>query len=411
MCDRFCAFAGVDWASQAHQVCVIDGDGIVLGERSVAHSGAGLADLCGWLTQVCHGRPDQIAVAIEVPHGPVVETLAEQGFAVHALNPKQLDRFRDRFTVAGAKDDRRDAQVLASSLATDRQCFRRLHQEGPLIIELRTCTRMADELKAERVRLVNRVRDQLWRYYPQALQVTDDPGADWFLTLWAKVPAPDKANTVRQATLAKILKAHRIRKITAPEVLDRLRQPAICVADGTTAAAIAHIRSIAERLTLVNRQIRQTQAHLDTLCQKLAEQQKQQRDVEILTSLPGIGKINRATLLAEAFRPLQDRDYHALRSLSGVAPVTRQSGKRRVVVMRHACHHRLRNAVYHWARVAAQRDALCRAKYTALRARGHSHGRALRAVADRLLKVACTMLTNQTLYNPDHARQHQASPP
>jgi transposase len=88
--------------------------------------------------------------------------------------------------------------------------------------------------------------------------------------------------------------------------------------------------------------------------------------------------------------------------LSGVAPVTRSSGKRRVVVMRKACHMRFRSAVYHWARVAIQHDPASRERYAALRARGHSHGRALRSVADRLLGVACAMLENQTLYDPNH---------
>lgn len=410
MSDHFSAFAGIDWASQDHQVCVMDNQGVVLGERSFRHSGEGLESLCDWLTRVCQTKPEQIAVAIEVPHGPVVESLLERGFAVYALNPKQLDRFRDRFTMAGAKDDRLDALVLTSSLATDRHCFRRLEEDPPLIIELRECSRMAETLKAERVRLANRVREQLWRYFPQALLVTDDPGADWFLDIWAKVPTPDKAKNARQASLAKILKAHRIRKISANEILARLRQPALTVAEGTCEAASTHIRYATERLKLVNRQIREIEAQLDRLCRLCAQQDNQQRDLEILSSLPGIGRIIRATLLAEAFQPLRARDYHALRSLSGVAPVTRRSGKRCRVVMRQACHRRLRNALYHWARVAVQCDATCRAKYAALRARGQTHGRALRSVADRLLKVACTMLQNQTLFDPNYPKSSHSTP-
>lgn len=417
MTDSFRAFAGIDWASQAHQVCLIDAEGLVLGERSFAHSGNGLAALYGWLIAHSAAKPKEIAVAIEVPHGPVVDSLVERGFAVHSLNPKQLDRFRDRFTMAGAKDDRRDAQVLASSLASDRHCFRRLQHDQPLVIELREYSRMADDLKAERVRLVNRIREQLWRYFPQALSVTDDPGAEWFLELWRKLPTPQKASRARHSSVAKLLKAHRIRKISAGEVLSRLREPALTLAPGTTEAACAHIRTAAERVRLVNRQIRQVEVQLDKLCRRLADQQadttgttQKQRDVAILSSLPGIGKITLATLLAEAFQPLRTRDYHALRSLSGVAPVTRRSGKRCVVVMRQACHRRLRNAVYHWARVAVQCDTTCRSKYAALRARGHSHGRALRSVADRLLKVACVMLENQTAYDPLHPKRCPSDP-
>ena len=129
----------------------------------------------------------------------------------------------------------------------------------------------------------------------------------------------------------------------------------------------------------------------------------------ILSSLPGVGRIVLATLLAEAYQPLQRRDYQALRCLCGVAPVTRRSGKSKIVVRRLAAHHRLQDALYHWARVAVQRDPLSAAKYAALRSRGHGHARALRSVADRLLAVACAMLRNQTLYDPNHsARRHAA---
>ena len=110
-----------------------------------------------------------------------------------------------------------------------------------------------------------------------------------------------------------------------------LRQPALTVAPGTAEAASAHIRTVAERLKLVNRQLREAHRRLDGLCAELAVaggeaapgQAPEQRDVTILRSLPGVGRIVLATLLAEAWQPLRRRDYHALRTLSGVAPVTR----------------------------------------------------------------------------------------
>src|SRR4029077_15125909 len=112
-------------------------------------------------------RAQEIAVAIEVPRGPVVE---EHGFQVFAINPKQVDRFRDRFSMSGAKDASRDALVLGHSLLTDPQAFRRLAIDDPLVIELREWSRIYEELKQEQNRLGNRVRDQLWRYYPQTAE-------------------------------------------------------------------------------------------------------------------------------------------------------------------------------------------------------------------------------------------------
>jgi len=131
-----------------------------------------------------------------------------------------------------------------------------------------------------------------------------------------------------------------------------------------------------------------------------------QRDVTILRSLPGPerfrGRVVIATLLARASEALQRRDYHALRCLCGVAPVTKRSGKSRIVLRRQAAHNRLANAAYHWARVAVQRDPRSRQKYAALRGRGHGHARALRSVADRLLAVACAMLAAGTPFDPAH---------
>ena len=411
-------FAGVDWATETHQVCIVEAQGgKIIGERAFPHGGEGLAELCDWLVSTSGAEPPMIAVAIEAPHGPVVEILLERRFQDDAVNPKQLDRFRDRHTVAGAKDDRRDAYVLADALRTDRHCFRPLAAEDPVVIELREWSRMAEDLQQERNRLANRVREQLWRYYPQALELGDDLAADWFLDLWALAPTPAKAARLRESRVAGLLKAHRIRRIDATEVLRILRQKPLVVAGGTVEAATAHITAVAARLKLVNQQIKQAHRQLDELSDKLAEsreedasgQKSEQRDVTILRSLPGVGRIVLATLLGEAAEPLRKRDYHALRTLSGVAPVTRRSGKRCVVLMRQACHLRLRTAVYHWARVAIQHDARSRARYAELRKRGHSHGRALRSVADRLLAVACAMLKAQTPFNPKYALEAAAA--
>lgn len=114
-----------------------------------------------------------------------------------------------------------------------------------------------------------------------------------------------------------------------------------------------------------------------------------------------MGRIVLATLLAEAHQALQARDYQALRTFTGVAPVTKQSGRSCRVEMRQACSGRLRTVVYHWARVATQHDARSRSRYAALLGRGHSHRRALRTVADRLLGIACVMLTNRTMFDPE----------
>ena len=163
----------------------------------------------------------------------------------------------------------------------------------------------------------------------------------------------------------------------------------------------------------MNEQLAGARRETDRLIQALASQDADsgqlggQRDITVLSSLPGVRRTVLATLLAEAPQLLRKRDYTALRCLSGVAPVTKRSGKSKIVVRRLAAHPRLRDAVCHWARVSVQRDPVSRAKYAVLRGRGHA--RALRSVADRLLAVACTMLRTQTCYDPEHSAVHDAT--
>src|SRR3954465_15880654 len=258
MADKtFRWFAGVDWGSAKHQACLLDEVGTVVGERAFAHGGAGLAALCDWLMSVA-GDADPVPVAIEVPHGPVVDALLDRGFAVPAINPKQLDRLRDRISVAGAKDDRRDARVAAAGLRTDPHLFRQVTAGDPRVVELREWARLAEELQQERVRLANRVRQQLWRYYPQLLELSDDVTAEWVLALWSMAPTPAKAARLREAMLARLLRQHRIRKLDAQAARGILRQPAITVGAGVTEAAVLHLRSLVARLRLANK--------LDELC-------------------------------------------------------------------------------------------------------------------------------------------------
>lgn len=353
--------------------------------------------MADWVQSIT-GPPSTVAIAIEVPHGPVVDVLLDRGFCVYSINPKQLDRLRDRFSVAGAKDDRRDARAAADGLRTDRHLFRCLQIADPHILELREWSRLAEELQQERVRLGNRLHHQLWRYYPQMLELTDDVAAGWLLELWGKAPTPDKAKYLRKSAIERLLKQHRIRRIDGETVILTLRQPAINVADGVAEAACAHIRSLIVRLQPINDELRAAERKLDELCAAL--EGPAQNDVAILKSLPGIGRINLATLLAEASGPLSRRDYPALRTLTGVAPVTKRSGKSCIVIMRYGAHARLRNTVYHWARVAVQHDPKCRSRYATLRQRGCSHGRAIRGVADRLLNVACVLLKRRTPFDP-----------
>jgi transposase len=400
-------FVGVDWGSETHTVCVLDRDRRQVAARDVPHSGVGLAALADELAALAPSEPGRIAVAIEVPRGAIVDTLLERGMHVFSINPKQLDRFRDRHTVAGAKDDRRDAFVLADSLRTDRPAFRRVQPDHPRVVELRELSRIDDDLGQELRRLSNRLWEQLHRFFPQILTLcpaADDP---WFWALLDRVPTPAHAQRLPVKTVAAVLKAYRIRRFTVEAIRYALQAPALHVAPGTVEAASAHIALLLPRLRLLHEQRTRVGARLEALLEELGTEDVpgEHRDVTILRSLPGVGRLVAATVLAEAARPLAERDYQTLRAHGGIAPVTRRSGKKLSVSMRYGCNPRLRNAFYHWARTSVQNDPHCRAHYDRLRSQGHGHPRALRGVADRSLGVLVAMLTSRTLYDPERRRK------
>lgn len=225
--DKKLFFAGIDWGSASHQICVIDQDGFIVGERAFDHTGKGLCEMAEWILRICGSATDNVAVSIEITHGPVVEGLVERGFCVYSLNPKQLDRFRDRFSPSRAKDDRRDAQVLAEALRTDGRHLRRVRPQDPDITVLRELLRTREELVGERVRLVNRTRQLLWSYYPQFNEIIGDAVRPWLLELWELAPTPAAARKVGHVRVQKLLKHHGIRRIDAEGILKVLRSQEI----------------------------------------------------------------------------------------------------------------------------------------------------------------------------------------
>lgn len=392
-------FVGVDWGSKSNEACMINEAGDHIGRLEFESNGSGIHRLIDWILGHAGKRLERLKVGIERPRGPIVETLLERNVSVFSINPKQLDRFRDRFGVAPAKDDKRDARVLADSLRTDERAYRRIEPRPALLVELSEWTRTARDLTQQLVAQNNRFAAQLHRYYPEFLAVSASLNVEWVRALWEPIPTPAHAQTARKAMVTKVLRKNRARKLTADDALSILQTEPVSVAPGTTDAATAHIRLLLESIRLLDAQRRHARKEIDRCLLAL---QKEQRDVKILQSLPGVGRTILATLLAEASEPLARRDYHALRALTGAAPVTRQSGKTRTVSMRRACQPALRDAIYHWARIASMHDPHSKARYRALRARGKSHARSLRALADRLMLVACKILEKQVEFDPNH---------
>jgi hypothetical protein len=180
---QFLFFLGIDWATDEHRICLLDAHGRRIAERNVKHSGSGIQEFLDWIVQRIGPAAGQVAVAIEVPRGAIVEALVDRSYDVFSINPKQLDRFRDRHTVAGAKDDSRDALVLADSIRTDIHCFQRVNTAEPLVIRIRELSRLEHDMQQDWSRLTNQLRDHIHRYYPQLLRLSPAADEPWIWEL------------------------------------------------------------------------------------------------------------------------------------------------------------------------------------------------------------------------------------
>jgi transposase len=399
-------FLGVDAGAAQHAMCLLDDTGTVISRYQLQHSSTACDEV---VTDICRrtgGGPAEIAVAIEVPRGALVDFFLDRGCAVFAINPKQLDRFRDRYGAASPKDDARDAWVLADSLRVSELAFRRVHVDAAWVTELRELSRLNEALGEDLHRFTNRLREQLHRVTPTLLALCPGADAPWLWAVLAAAPTDAARRQLSAATLHALLKRHRVRRLTAARVLAATQAVPFPLAAGVAEAVERHIATLLPQIDAAYQARQACRIDLKRVLGQLEEQQEH-RDVAILRSLPGVGMMTAATMLAEAWQPLCARDYHTLRAVAGVAPVTKQSGKLRAVRMRRACHQRLRDAAYHWARTSIVTDVGARRYYQMLRRRGISHGSAARRLADRWLRILIAMLNSQQIY--DHSRHEQAA--
>jgi len=390
---------GIDWGSERHQVCRID-RGKEPEQRSFRHTGEELQKLLEFVTE---GMPrDEIVVAIEMKHGAVVEMLLSEHLALYSINPNVSDRLRDRFSPAGAKDDRRDAFVLASCVESDPHCFRRIEIEPEDVVHLRSIVRIRSELQQTLRMVSNRLWTELRDYRPETLRLCSAADEPWFWDLVERAPTPKEAAKLQRSSIGAVLKRHRVRRVSPREIQEVFSKDVLSLGTGYIDARVSHVRILISQLKLAHAQLMEVERSIETAVESRvkSEEKSERRVATILLSLPGVGPLTTATALAESFGALQRGDYNALRGLYGVAPVTKQSGKSRMVMMRHSCVWRLRTVWHHAAMWARRKDPRLHALYLDGRLRGHSIGRLARHIGDRLLAIAVHLIRRNELYNP-----------
>lgn len=382
-------FAGVDWASADHAVCVLDTAGAVLWRHTVTHSRAGLARLTDRLREL-----DVARVGIERPDGPVVEGLLAAGLQVAVVPPRQVKNLRSRYTRAG-KDDRFDAYVLADAMRTDGHRFTDLTRDTAETVGLRALVRARQELVEVRVGLVNQLRHTLELAFPGAVGLFFDLHSPIARAFLRRFPTAAEAAVLDEAAMAAWLAAEGYSGRTPAAVfIDRLRT-APAGLTGVEAAARRHVT-----LALLAG-IEAIEAQAAELGRRIKEALAQHPDAPIFTSLPRAGQVRAAALLAE-IGDARGRypDAEALAATAGVCPVTVESGKQRAVGFRYIADLKLRRALTDFADDSRHANPWAADLYSRARARGMRHPQAVRVLARAWTGVIWRCWQDRVPYDP-----------
>lgn len=384
-------FAGLDWASQTHAVCVIDERGSVCEQFEIRHDAAGLAELCRRLQ-----KTGVNLVAIERPSGLVVDALVEAGFSVVPIHPNAVKATRPRYRSHGGKSDAGDAYLLADLLRTDGHRLKPLSPQSGDIRALRALVRGRDDLLGARVRLGNQLSSLLQSFWPGAETIFCNVESPIALAFIQRYPTPKSARRLGPKRMAAFCAEHAYSGRRSPEeLLQRLREAAVVAsseqemqANGELTLSLARLLAhLVEQLGLLSRRIEHFVASLD--------------DGRILMSFPRAGRLCAAQILAElgSVRERFSTDEQ-LAAEAGAAPVTYASGKSKFVSFRWACNHRLRKAVTCLADNSRHDSAWAAGIYATARARGCDHPHAVRILARAWLRVIWRAWTDRKPYDP-----------
>jgi transposase len=391
----FAAFVGIDWADQEHAVCLIEHGATVPEHRKLPQTAEAIDEWASSLRLRCDGRP--VAVCLEQSKGALIYALMKYDHLVlFPINPKQLARYREAVAPSGAKDDPDDAHLLADFLVGHRQ---RLRPWKPDDAKTRLIAMLAEDRRTAvdlRTQLTNMLRSRLKQYFPLALEMTGDelhsPMACDFLATWPTLQALQQADP---ATLRRFFTTHNSR---SARLIDQRLERVATAKPLTTDPAV--IESGSRQVRLLVQQLRELIEPIRDYDERLAQLVAEHPDGHLFTPLPGAGEALAPRLLA-AFGSDRDRFASAaeLAQYSGIAPVTKQSGKTKIVHCRWACPTFLKQTFHEFANQSRTRSVWAGAYYEMLRERGCGHHAAVRALAFKWIRILFRCWKTRTAYD------------
>jgi transposase len=402
-------FAGIDWAADEHAVCVIDAEGLVADRFTIGHTADGFERLVRRLAR--HGDPAGLAVAIERPDGRLVDRLLDAGHPVVPVKTTAIKAWREAEVGSGAKSDPGDAQVIADYLRLRRLDLRELRPFSAETRALRAVVRTRGDLVDARISAGNQLTAILAAFWPGAGELFADVWSEIALAFLERYPTPAATAHLGEARMAAFLRKHGYSGRRSPaELLERLRSAPAGLADGPESearrdAVLAMIRVVRALNQSIKDLDRSVVAHLD-----------EHPDAVVFRSLPRAGQVNAAQMLAEWGDCREAYDGpEAVAALSGMAPVTRRSGKHLAVGFRWACNTRFRNAIATFADNSRHASPWAAAVYGQAIGRGADHPHAVRILARAWIRVIYRCWVEGVAYDPGQhgaaRRLEEARPP
>jgi transposase len=396
-------FIGDDWAEAHHDIEIEDESGRVLARRRLPEGLAGITTLHELVAEHLDptAEPDQVQVGIETDRGPWAQALLAAGYVVFAINPLQVARYRERHSVSGAKSDPGDAHLLAEIVRLDRAHHRRIAGDSQIAEHLKIATRAHQTMIWSRVRQVNTLRSLLREYYPAALAAfgTDLASRDALAVLTAAPAQSWVGGCPRVGTLLRRAGRQQNVSATAATIRATLSSEQLTARPGVIGAYTASASALLAVLSAMA-------AQTEVLAGQVEQGFGQHPDAEIYRSQPGLGLILGARVLAEfGDDPGRYADAKARKNYSGMSPITKASGTKRVVLARFARNRHLGDALFLQAFAALNNSPGARAFYDRQRARGATHYQALRTLANRLVGIFHGCLRSHTL-NDEHLAWH-----
>lgn len=398
-------FVGHDWAEAHHDVHLEDATGRRLAAVRLPEGIEGVRRFHE-LVAAHADEPAEVIVATETDRGLFVGSLVAAGYRVLAVNPLSTSRYRERHSTSGAKSDPGDAKVLANLARLDGHNHRPVAGDSDLADAIKVLARAHHSMIWSRHRQTNQLRSTLREFYPAALQAFDDLGHNDALAVLAIAPTPTLGRGLSRSKIAAALRrGGRQRRIEQRTIeiqtalrSDQLQAPPI-VAGAMGATVAASVAVISELVAQTTR--------LET---ELADRFDQHPDAKIIRSLPGLGMILGARALGEfGDDPNRYQDAKSRKNYASTSPITKASGKQRVVLARYTRNRHLADTCHLWAFAALNTSPGARAFYDQRRTNGDTHNRALRALANRLVGILHGCLRHHTPYNEHTAWAHRTT--